>query len=206
MKIITICGSLRFENEMKFYAEKLELEGNCVLSVIYGTRDKDEYSIEEINSFGIGHFKRIDISDSIFVVNKDGYIGEAVKNEIDYARKHNKEIMYLENVDTENNIEYYYKLVRDKIITIVGKSGRKVNYSKLNNEDYLNELFKKLIEEVNEFTKEKSKDELADVFEVIYAIMESKSIDINEIEKIRLNKKLERGGFEDKIFLKEIIN
>jgi len=206
MKIITICGSLRFENEMKFYAEKLELEGNCVLSVIYGTRDKDEYSIEEINSFGIGHFKRIDISDSIFVVNKNGYIGEAVKNEIDYARKHNKEIMYLENVDNENNIEYYYKLVRDKVITIIEKSGRKANYSKLNNEDYLNELFKKLIEEVNEFTKEKSKDELADVFEVIYAIMKSKNIDINEIEKIRFNKKLERGGFEDKIFLKEIIN
>jgi len=74
MKIITICRSLRFENEMKFYAEKLELEGNCVLNVICGTRDKDEYSIEEINSFRIGHFKRIDISDSIFVVNKNGYI------------------------------------------------------------------------------------------------------------------------------------
>jgi len=97
MKIITICGSLKFIEEMKYYSEKLEFEGNCVLSVIYPTKDKNLYTDEEINMLKIGHNKRIDISDAIFVINKNGYIGESVKNEIKYAKERDKEILYLEN-------------------------------------------------------------------------------------------------------------
>ena len=96
MKIITICGSLKFTEEMKFHAEKLSLEGNCVLSVIYPVKNKENYTQEEINFLQKGHFKKIDLSDAIFVVNKNGYIGEAVKNEIEYAKNKNKEIIYLE--------------------------------------------------------------------------------------------------------------
>jgi len=96
MKIITVCGSLKFEQEMKYYAEKLEFEGNCVLSIIYPTKNKEEYSKNEIEKLKIGHIKKIDISDAIFVVNKNGYIGEAVRSEIEYAKKQNKEIIYLE--------------------------------------------------------------------------------------------------------------
>ncbi|MDR1400665.1 MAG: hypothetical protein LBJ41_12165 [Treponema sp.] len=96
MKIITVCGSLKFEQEMKYYAEKLELEGNCVLSVIYPIKNKEDYTKDEIELLNIGHFQRINISDAIFVVNKNGYIGEAVRNEIEYAKRQNKEILYLE--------------------------------------------------------------------------------------------------------------
>ena len=97
MKIITVCGSLRFEEIIKNYTEKLELEGNCILSIIYPTKNKDNYTNEEVHNFQMGHYKRIELSDAIFVVNKNGYIGEAVKKEIEYAKKSNKEIMYLEN-------------------------------------------------------------------------------------------------------------
>ncbi|MDR1450921.1 MAG: hypothetical protein LBI57_01100 [Helicobacteraceae bacterium] len=103
MKIITVCGSMKFEQEMKYYAEKLELEGNCVLSVIYPTRNNEYYTKEEIKMFGIGHNKKIDISDAIFVVNKNGYIGEAVRNEIEYAKRQNKEIIYLEYHNEKDN-------------------------------------------------------------------------------------------------------
>jgi hypothetical protein len=96
MKVITVCGSLRFEEIIKNYAEKLELEGNCVLSVIYPTKSKDNYTDEEIQSLKMGHLKKIELSDAIFVVNKNGYIGESVKKEIVYAKRHNKEIIYLE--------------------------------------------------------------------------------------------------------------
>ena len=96
MKIITICGSLKFEKEIKYYSEKLSLEGNCELSVIYPTREKGDYTINDIKQLGNGHLKKIDISDAIFVINKGGYMGEAVGREIEYAKKHNKEIMYLE--------------------------------------------------------------------------------------------------------------
>ena len=96
MKIITICGSLKFENEMKYISEKLALEGNCILSVIYPTKGKEKYTKEEIELLGKEHFKKIDISNAIFVINKNGYIGESVRNEIEYAKKQNKEIIYLE--------------------------------------------------------------------------------------------------------------
>jgi hypothetical protein len=99
MKIITICGSLKFEEEIKYYTEKLELDGNCVLSIAYPTKEKEAYTQEEIKILGIAHFKKIEISDTIFVVNKNGYIGDAVKKEIEYAKRLNKEIMYLEKIN-----------------------------------------------------------------------------------------------------------
>ena len=42
------------------------------------------------------HKEKINLSDAIFVVNVDGYIGESTKSEIEYAKEHNKEIIYLE--------------------------------------------------------------------------------------------------------------
>ena len=43
------------------------------------------------------HRQKIDMSDAIFVINVNGYIGESTKNEIEYAKSKNKEIIYLEN-------------------------------------------------------------------------------------------------------------
>lgn len=99
-KVITICGSLKFEREMKREAERLELEGNCVLSVIYPGSEsfnKDDYTSEQGNLFDKLHKQRIDMSDAIFVVNVDGYIGSSTKSEIEYAKENNKEIIYLIN-------------------------------------------------------------------------------------------------------------
>jgi hypothetical protein len=104
MKIITICGSLKFENELNYYAEKLALEGNCVLNIIYPTKEKDKYTKEEIKLLGNEHLKKIELSDAIFVVNKNRYIGEAVSKEIEFARSKNKEVIYLESI-VENDIE-----------------------------------------------------------------------------------------------------
>ena len=97
MKTITICGSLKYIKEMKINSEKLALEGNCVLSVIYPTKNKECYTSEEINILGKEHYKKIDLSDAIFVINKNGYIGETVREEIEYTKDKNKEIIYLEN-------------------------------------------------------------------------------------------------------------
>ncbi len=57
-------------------------------------RDLTEY---EKDLLGELHRIKIDLSDSIFVVNVDGYIGESVKKEIEYAKERGKEIIYLEN-------------------------------------------------------------------------------------------------------------
>lgn len=95
MKIITLCGSMQFENKMIEIAAKLELEGNVVIQCIYFPQNK-KLSNFELELLSKLHYKKIEISDAIYVVNINGYIGEATKNEIEYARSLNKEILSLE--------------------------------------------------------------------------------------------------------------
>lgn len=42
----------------------------------------------------MAHYRKIDLSDGIYVVNIDGHIGNSVRKEIEYAKKHNKEVIY----------------------------------------------------------------------------------------------------------------
>jgi len=97
----------------------------------------------------------------------------------------------------------YKKLVRDKIPEII-ESKNKVPLTKiLNQEEYKEALNEKLQEEVDEFLESGDIEELADIMEVINAIISIKGSSIEEIEKIRQQKKKERGGFDQKIFLIE---
>jgi len=95
MKVITVCGSLKFRNEMLEITEKMALEENCMLSVIYPTKeDKDAYTEEEIMILDKMHKEKIKLSDAILVVNVGGYIGNSTKSEIEFAKSLNKEIIY----------------------------------------------------------------------------------------------------------------
>ena len=51
------------------------------------------------------HKQRIDMCDEIFVINKDGYIGENTLSEIEYARSKGKLISYLEQSSQLDNIK-----------------------------------------------------------------------------------------------------
>ena len=96
MKVVTICGSMRFQKEMVEIAQDLELKNNyCVIQCIYDLHDLTEKQIENL---AVLHEKKIDISDAIYVVNIGGYIGESVKREIAYAKAYNKEILYHEKI------------------------------------------------------------------------------------------------------------
>ena len=97
----------------------------------------------------------------------------------------------------------FNKLVRDKIPEIIKRNGEKPEIEILDDQRFLQELHKKLFEEVGEFVEEDSLEELADLLEVVYAIVRLKKIDLNEVEKIRKEKAEKRGAFEGKIFLKE---
>lgn len=94
MKIITLCGSLKFQNEMMSVAEKLALDGNCILTPTYPTINKIEKTEEQLIKLKEAHFKRIELSDAIVVVNVNNYIGYSTKLEIEYAKKLGKEIIY----------------------------------------------------------------------------------------------------------------
>ena len=97
MKIITICGSLKFKNKMIEVAEKLELQENAVITPIYPTNsNKDAYTDEQVDILDKMHKEKIKISDAIYVVNVGGYIGTSTKSEIEYAKSLGKEILYLE--------------------------------------------------------------------------------------------------------------
>ena len=48
MKIITLCGSLRFQKCMMRTAEKMALLGNCVLTPIYPTSENPERTKEQL--------------------------------------------------------------------------------------------------------------------------------------------------------------
>lgn len=99
----------------------------------------------------------------------------------------------------------YNKLVRDKIPeSIENIQGRKANYRILNNDEFLKELDKKLFEEAHEFIEEHSVEELGDLMEVILTIMETTNITMEDVEKARLSKKSEKGGFNDKIYLIDV--
>ena len=94
-KVITMCGSLRFQKEMIKEAERLELAGNCVLSVVYPSKAKELYTKSEIEALSKMHYQRIDMSDAVYIVNVDGYIGEATRGEMEYALAKGKEVLFL---------------------------------------------------------------------------------------------------------------
>ena len=95
----------------------------------------------------------------------------------------------------------YDKAIRDKIPEIIQKDGYSCNVETLSDEEFLEHLEKKLSEEVAEYQNDKNPEELADILEVIYRIAQLKGVSKEELEKIRINKSKERGGFEKNLFL-----
>ena len=99
----------------------------------------------------------------------------------------------------------YNKLVRDKIPeNINAVEGRSCNYKILNDKEYLQELDKKILEEAHEFIEEHSVEELADLMEVIFAVMKNRSISMEEVENARQIKNNKKGSFHNKIYLMDV--
>lgn len=94
----------------------------------------------------------------------------------------------------------YNKLVRDKIPEILDQKG--VSYEKriASQEEYKEELIKKLREELEEFEQAQDIEELADIVEVIRAL--EKLPEYRHVEEVRKKKAEERGAFEKRIILK----
>ena len=100
-------------------------------------------------------------------------------------------------------MKIYNKLVRDNIEEIMINNGAKPVTRILSNEEYLTELNKKLLEEVNEYLESGEVEELADIKEVFIAILEAKQISNETLEEIRLNKVKKRGAFKKRLFLEK---
>ena len=102
MKIITVCGSLKYKEEIMKITEEMGLKGNCMLSIVYPTKsDLSMYSKEQLIILKEMHKERIRISDAILVVDIYDYIGDSTKNEIEFAESLNKEVIYYSNLSKE---------------------------------------------------------------------------------------------------------
>ena len=94
---MTLCGSTKFKSEFELAQRELSIEGKIVLTVAfyihagYGGRvdQKIKRDLDEL------HLDKIEMSDEVFVINKDGYIGESTRNEIRHAEKMKKKVRYM---------------------------------------------------------------------------------------------------------------
>ena len=94
MKVITLCGSLKFKKEIMEIAEKMALKGNCILTPVYPVLENYKRTAKQLKKLKEEHFKRIELADAILVVNVNNYIGDSTNLEIEYAKKLGKEILY----------------------------------------------------------------------------------------------------------------
>lgn len=108
--VITLCGSTRFRKEFEKAQKELTLQGNIVISVGLfghdgdnevwenmdeGTQTRTKMMLDDI------HKKKISMSDSIYVINPQGYIGSSTWSEICYAWMLGKRIEFMETVSDE---------------------------------------------------------------------------------------------------------
>lgn len=97
------------------------------------------------------------------------------------------------------------KLVRDRIPEIIEASGKRCITEVLNRDDYIRALDAKLDEELAEYQQSKSLEELADLLEVMEALVKARGYTWEELSRVRSEKRAERGGFEERIWLKEVM-
>ena len=96
-KVITLCGSIKYKDIFLKVQEKLLLEVNIVFTpIFFDNIKKEEISLETKEMLDKMHKQKIDMSDEIYVINLNGYIGESTKSEIEYANSKGKNISYLE--------------------------------------------------------------------------------------------------------------
>ena len=95
-KVITLCGSTRFKKEFEEVQKELSLRGHIVLSVGCFGHSGDNEVWENKNKEVLDdiHKRKIDLSHAIMVINKDNYIGESTKSEIEYAKDTGKTVLY----------------------------------------------------------------------------------------------------------------
>lgn len=111
---------------------------------------------------------------------------------------------YMAHRRKDKMAKQYHKLVRDRIPEIIEADGKTCVCETLSDEDYLYLLDQKLNEELAEYQESKSLEELADLLEVMHAVVKAHGWTLEGLEQVRADKAAKRSGFEKKILLKEV--
>lgn len=112
-RVITLCGSTRFKDAFMEVQKQLTLDGNIVISVglfghsgdneVWEGMDEDTLTKTKLMLDDM-HKRKIDMSDGIYVINVGGYIGDSTRSEIEYAKRTGKDIQYLEEPISEDEL------------------------------------------------------------------------------------------------------
>ena len=100
--------------------------------------------------------------------------------------------------------QIYHKLIRDGIPEIIEKQGKMCIVRPLAPEEYLKMVDAKLDEELAEYHKDQTLEELADLMEVLYAAAEARGFDREQLEQVRAEKEAQRGAFRKRLLLLEV--
>ena len=98
----------------------------------------------------------------------------------------------------------YNKLIRDRIPEIIEQDGKHYMVESMALLEYEQALLEKLVEEAQEARKADEahiKNELADILEVIDALLVLKGLSRQTLRKEQLRRRNERGGFEKRLKL-----
>lgn len=100
-EVVTILGSSRWKGDILAEVARLTLEGKLVISLgVFGHTDLPEYNWDTDASdlktmLDALHKQKIDMADSVHVVNPSGYYGESTTREIEYARSLGKPVTFM---------------------------------------------------------------------------------------------------------------
>jgi len=110
-----------------------------------------------------------------------------------------------ERINAMRKHTVHNKLVRDRIPEIIEASGKNCVTEVLPNDAYIRALDAKLNEELAEYQQSKSLEELADLLEVMGAVVKARGYTWDDLTRVRKEKRAQRGAFDQRIFLKEVI-
>ena len=97
-KIVTLCGSTKFKKDFEYTNMMLTLAGKIILQPgCFAHYDNIQITEEQKINLDELHKRKIDMSDAIYVINTNEYIGPSTNSEIEYAVKLNKPIFYMIN-------------------------------------------------------------------------------------------------------------
>lgn len=104
-EVVCLCGSTRFMDKFHSVGWQLALDGYIVVSVgvckhaeYHGGEALGEDVCEKLDEL---HNRKIDLADWVMVLNVGGYVGDSTRAEIEYARAHDKMVVFLEDEAAE---------------------------------------------------------------------------------------------------------
>lgn len=97
-KVIALCGNYKYKKEILQEQTKLALAGNVVIMpAVFNKADENLNNAERLTAQML-NYQKIEMSDEVYIINKNGYLDESIKLEIQYAAILKKPITYMEKI------------------------------------------------------------------------------------------------------------